>query len=134
MICYLSHPLGCENGNETVQRQDNIYNSGKWFHWLMEGTGWAVNAPWYAYVTFLPRELRPMAFVSQLRILRTCNIAAFTGIWSPHMNMEKTVCERHNIPMLDLTDLGRFPPTMEKHEIRALVKERVEKLGLTFPG
>lgn len=124
MLCYLSHPLGCENGNETVTRQDNIYNAGLWFTWLT-GAGYQVVCPWYASIAWLPNNLRPSGFATQLEVIKVCELIFFCGQWNPHMKYEKTAADRAKLQQADLTDLGRLPPYLEKKEARELIEARI---------
>lgn len=111
MIAYLSHSLGASNGDDSIRRQDNISNALAWLAFLTEATSWAITMPWYPNVVALRELHRPIAFASQLRILSRCDaIVLVGGAISAHMQHEADYAKKNRVGVVDLIDLGYYPP------------------------
>lgn len=127
MIAYLSHSLGTGNGDATVRRHDNIANATLWLEFLYDATPWNVTVPWFANVVALRELWRPRAFAGQLEMLQRSDAIVLTGgVISDHMHEEIEHARSFRIAVIDLTDLGVYPPLVSD-AIRAALLERADR-------
>lgn len=132
MVVYLSHTLGGDRGggrgeaDAYMERGNHSANAYDWLRFLVNETSWALLMPWYTYVVALGELMRPRGFVDQLRILKRCDALVLVGgEVSPHMREEIRVAQVHNVAVIDLTDLGYYPPRNTR--IADLLEERTRE-------
>lgn len=127
MIAYLSHSLGTGNGNATVRRHDNIANATLWLEFLYDATPWNVTVPWFANVVALRELWRERAFEGQLEVLRRSDAIVLTGgAISDHMGEEIEHARSYRLAVIDLTDLGVYPPLVSD-AIRVALVDRADR-------
>lgn len=128
MVVYLSHTLGGAspvNLAEFVARGDHSANAYDWLRFLVDMTDWSIVMPWQAYVIALGELQRPRSFADQLQILKRCDAIVFVGgDLTPHMEHEERVATEHGIAVINLTDLGYYPPNVDR--IATLLDARLD--------
>lgn len=123
MVVYLSHSLGGETA-DFLARGNHAANAHDWLRFLVDVTDWSFLVPWQAYVAASIREIqRPRVIRDQLAFLKRCDAVVFVGgEMSKQMEHERQVALEHGIAVIDLTDLGYYPPEVDR--IVALIETR----------
>jgi hypothetical protein len=111
-VVYLTHQLGDKLEMDVGERGNNVANACAWVRWLVENTKWSINAAWLTNIMAMDDEfLRPRILMDQLvQLARSDAMIMVGGVISPHMRVEHTIATRRNIPIIDATELGRYPP------------------------
>ncbi len=130
MIAYLSHSLATGNGHghAQIQRHDNIANALAWLEFLIEATPWVVLIPWYPSAILLRELWRERAWHGDLRVIPRFDLFVMTGgVVSDRMKdlAEHAVASR--VGVVDLTDLGIYPPHAITDEVRELLRARADE-------
>ena len=122
MVVYLSHSLGGDSLNYEA-RGNNSANAYDWLRFLCNATDWSITMPWQAYVVALHEIQRPRSIRDQLAILKRCDAIVFVGgEMSKQMEHERRIALEHGIAVIDLIDLGYYPPDPDR--ILSLIETR----------
>lgn len=111
MIAYLSHSLATGNGDAQVLRHDNIANALAWLEFLVEATPWIVIMPWYPHAIVLRELWRDRMHAGDLEVMARLDALVFVGgIVSRRMEAQRAHAIASAVGVIDLTDLGMYPP------------------------
>jgi hypothetical protein len=131
----LESPLAAELRSEALRDEGrrravsaNLHSALVWLDWLVEHTPWAICAPWIPYVEVHGDDggsMRQRGLVDNCAIAERCDAIALCGVRiSSGMDDERGAVMRGRGGVLDLTPLGRRPPSGPWHDVLAGELER----------
>ncbi|SRR6266568_1365712 len=139
VVAFLTHPLGERDAEHGMRRGDNLSNAMAWFRYLKEITPWAICHPSMSYIAAVDEVFfRRTMLTDVIEIMCRCDLVVAVGShMSPHMRIEIQHAEnriRARIPVLNLLDLGAWPPSPSDEQrantVRLGILERAEAFGL----
>lgn len=126
---YLAAPFTAASAHE---RSLNIHNVKQWLRWFVINTEWAIGAPWIPYVETLDEEhFRDRGMADNFAFIARCDLVVFVGDrMSSGMHDELLCARRHDIRVLDLTEMRLSVPPLAGGEADKLLKKVVAEVFL----
>lgn len=127
---YFDHPLGENNGDGIVKRQDNIENAGRWIRFFADTTRITIMAPWWAWTTAHgeTHEYEKRRQVDSRFAIERCDVLIQSAWHSPHMKLLADHAKRIGLPILDLTSYGHGPPDRTDEDAVQVILARLKRV------
>lgn len=105
-VIYVAHPLG-----SGPDREQNRQNAARWCAWVAESSAAPV-ADWIVLSGVWTEDKRALGLEVDFALIERCHAVVLVGgRVSPGMQLEADHGEEHDVPAIDLTDMGEEPPS-----------------------
>jgi hypothetical protein len=108
-VVYIAHPLG----DDPHKRQSNRASAAQWCAWAAEHCGVCPVAMWIVLsgIWYESTKYRNLGLALDKVLIARCDeVWLVGGTISPGMREEELAAKELSIPVINLTDLGLYPP------------------------